>query len=111
MSRFGGDLPRTEDPVPPARIGDQQGSAAILSGGVDVQGPATIAFEGGSELVGTSLIYGVKTRLDLGSPGPSVAGSTALSGGLDALVHGGCADDASVGCGQGGAFDGRSWMA
>lgn len=43
---LGWDLPRAQHPAAPTGIGDQQGAAAILAGGVDLQGPAAVVREG-----------------------------------------------------------------
>jgi hypothetical protein len=56
LGSFGGDLPRSQHPLAPARHHQQQRAAAILARGVNMHGPATITGERGLQPLGPRLM-------------------------------------------------------
>ena len=53
---FGRDLPCAQRPAAPARVGDQEGAPPILTGGIDVQRPATVFLKRGAQVRGPRMM-------------------------------------------------------
>jgi len=77
----GGQFPGAEHPVAPSGVGNEEGAAAVFSGGSHVQGIPPILGQGGVDALGLGLVQRLQVRRE-----PDGEGADLAAGDLDAVL-------------------------